>query len=200
MAGSRLYPRQMPRMPRLQVAGGVYHVCTRAARNGLLYDDDVDFQLFLLHVGQVVKQLRWICRAYCLMPNHYHLQIETPEPDLAVGMHRINGHYATTYNRRHGGQGHVFQSRYRAALIQSEYHFLEVHRYIALNPVRAGLCRRPEDWPWSSYGAMFGPFAAPPFFVPEHALAGFDDGVRDPRQELRKFVEAGLMPDVPLAA
>ena len=190
----------MPRVPRFQDGDAVYHICTRAARDGLLYEDDVDFQLFLLHVGRVVTHLRWICRAYCLMSNHYHLLVETPEPNLAAGMHRINGQYALTYNRRHGGRGHVFQSRYRSALVQSESHFLEVHRYIALNPVRAGLCRRPEEWPWSSYGAMFGGFAPPPFFAAEHALAGFDDGPGDPRLALRKFVEAALAPVVPVAA
>jgi putative transposase len=190
----------MPRLPRLQVGGAVYHVFTRAARDGLLYRDEIDFQIFLLQIGRVVKQLRWICRGYCLMPNHYHLLVETPEPDLAAGMHRINGQYAITFNRRHGACGHLFQSRYGSVLVQTESHFLEEHRYLALNPVRAGLCRRPEDWPWSSYGAMFGPFAAPPFFHTEDALVGFDDGPGDPRLELQAFVEAGLASDILAAA
>jgi putative transposase len=187
-------------MPRLQVGGAMYHVCTRAARDGLLYADDIDYQLFLLQVGRVVKRLGWICRAYCLMPNHYHLMIETPEPDLAAGMHRINGQYAVTFNRRHNGWGHVFQSRYRSVLVQSERHFLEVHRYIALNPVRAGLCRRPEDWPWSSYATMFGGVTPTPFFNGSAALVGFEDGPGDPRDQLRSFVEAGLILEFPVAA
>ena len=190
----------MPRPPRHQAPNAVYHLCTRAARDGLLYLDDIDYQLFLRIVGRVVNKLGWICRAYCLMPNHYHLMMETPEPDLAVGMHRINGQYAQTFNQRHGAQGHLFQSRYRSVLVQTESHFLLVHRYIGLNPVNARLVRRPEDWPWSSYATMFGRVIAPPFFAAENALVGFENGAGDPREELRKFVEAGPEINVPLAA
>jgi hypothetical protein len=134
------------------------------------------------------------------MPNHYHLMVETPEPDLAVGMHGINHQYAVTFNRRHDTSGHLFQGRYRSVLVQSESHLLELQRYIALNPVRGELCRRPEDWPWSSYAAMFGEVPAPPFFATAHALAAFDDGPGDAREQFRSFVEAGLSVNAPVAA
>jgi putative transposase len=185
-------------MPRHQAAGAVYHVCTRAARDGELYLDEIDYQLFLLIVGKTLKKLHWICRAYCLMPNHYHFLFETPEADLALGMHLINGQYAKTFNRRHGAQGHLLQSRYRSVLVQTEEHFLTEHRYIALNPVKARLVRRPEDWPWSSYGVIFGRTACPPFFDPAAALLGFDDDGGDPRERLWSFIEDGAR-ELPIA-
>ncbi len=172
----------------------MYHVTARAARGLLLFEDDIDFQTFLLQLGKTIQRMEWVCPSFCLIPNHFHLLIETPTANLAEGMHRLNGHYAQTYNQRHGGRGHVFQGRYSDTLIQSEGHLLEVHRYIPLNPVRAGLCRRPEDWPWSSYAALIGCGNTAPCFAPEAVLELFD-GPGDPRHQFAAFVEQGLIED-----
>ena len=104
------------------------------------------------------------------MGNHYHLVVETPEPTLAAGMHLINGSFAQYYNYRHRRTGHLFEARYHSELITTEAHLLETYRYVVLNPVRAGLCEHPEDWPWSSYRALAGIGEGVSFLDVGHAL------------------------------
>src|SRR5207245_4269398 len=98
----------------------------------------------------------WTCHRFCLMPNHYHLVIEAMRPKLSRGMHRLNGTYAQWFNALHDRVGHLFQGRFGAYLIESDKHFEAVLRYVDENPVRAGLCASPEDWPWSSAGREAG--------------------------------------------
>jgi hypothetical protein len=90
------------------------------------------------------------------MPNHVHLLFETPEPNLGAGMQRLHGDYGQTFNERHGRSGHVFQGRYGSVLVTTDEQLWHVAAYIVLNPVSAGLCRRPEEWPWSSHMATIG--------------------------------------------
>ncbi len=171
---ARFYPRRMARAPRLLVAGGTYHVTARGNRRREIFIDRYDRELFLRLLSHVVAQRRWGCHAFCLMPNHYHLLVETPEPDLSLGMYRLNALYAQRFNRRHDVDGHVFQGRFNASLVEDDSHLLEVTRYIVLNPVRAGLCQRPGDWQWSSYSESVGDRPAPPFLSLEGLLAQFD--------------------------
>ena len=124
---------------------------TTACGERMLYRDNVDRKIFETLLAEVVSKHSWACGSMCLMGTHYHLLLVTPEADLDAGMHSLNGRYAQTFNHRHGTRGHVFQSRYQARFIQTDGHLAEVTRYIAMNPVEAGLCRRPGDWPWSSY-------------------------------------------------
>ncbi len=181
----------MARLPRIQAEGAIYHVTSNAVRGLELFRDDSDRQMLLTIAGRIIERRRWIVSAYVLMTTHVHFLIETPEPDLAAGMQQIKGDYARSFNRRHGLRGHAFHARYGAELIQSERHLLLVHRYIALNPVVAGLVRRPEDWPWGSYGATIGRRQAPSFLSVREPFAHFDLTVR-PREQFRAFVEAGL--------
>jgi hypothetical protein len=118
------------------------------------------------------------------MPNHYHVVFETPEANLSAGMHRLNSTYAHWFNHRHGVEGHLFQRRFHAVLVESDWHLLELSRYVVLNPVRAGLCVRASDWPWSSYAAVLGRRPAPPFLSPERLLGYFG---RDRKSALRAF-------------
>jgi putative transposase len=121
-----------------------------------LFVDDRDRERFLEQLAQTVSRHRWQCHAYCLMSNHYHLLLETPEPNLPAGMLLLNGSYARWFNSRHGTVGHVFERRYHAEPVTGDGHLLETCRYIVLNPVRAGLVLRPYDWIWSSYRATAG--------------------------------------------
>lgn len=107
-------------------------------------------------LGQVRGRFNWRCRAWCLMTNHYHLPVETPEPNLSQGMRQLNRVYTQRVNRRHGQAGHVFQGRFKAILIERESCLLELARYIVLNPVRAHMVGDAGAWPWSSYGASAG--------------------------------------------
>src|SRR5688572_26326927 len=120
----------MARPPRLQVPGGVYHITTRGVRRQAIFGDDSDRELFLRILGDVVDLRGWRCHAYCLMPNHYHLVISTPEPDLSAGMHHLNLRYARRFNARYGHEGHLFDRRFHSILIRSDWHLLEVIRYV----------------------------------------------------------------------
>jgi putative transposase len=154
-------------------AGATYHVATRGVRRLPIVYDDLDRQWFFADLTTAVRNHGWRCHAYCLMTNHYHLLLDTPEPDLSVGMWRLNQRHALRINRRHGFTGHVFEGRFFAELIEDETHFLGLARYIDQNPVRAGLCRRAELWPWSGCAATVGLRPAAPFFDPTDVLASY---------------------------
>src|SRR5205085_11255472 len=111
-----------------------------------IFGDDQDRRMFLGLLGVVLGRLGWRCSSYCLMPNHYHLVAETPQPDLSRGMQELNSRYASGFNWRYGLDGHLFQGRFRSIAVEGEEHFLELARYVVLNPVRAGLCSSPEEW------------------------------------------------------
>ena len=141
----------MARRTRLQIASGIYHVTARGNRRQAIYLDRIDLGRFRAVAASVCKRHEWIVYAYCLMPNHYHLVLRTPQPDLSAGMQRLNSAYAQWFNRRHDTSGHVFQGRFWSTLVESDAHLLELCRYVALNPVRAGLCDHPAAWRWSSF-------------------------------------------------
>jgi putative transposase len=146
----------MARPLRITVPGGIYHVVARGNAKQLIYLDAGDRRSFLGVLRDVLDAFDWRCLTYCLMPNHYHLVVLTLRSNLSEGMKRVNGVYAQRFNRRHDRCGHLFQGRFGATLIESEAHMLEVIRYVALNPVRAGLATRPEDWEWTGHREVVG--------------------------------------------
>ena len=127
------------------------------------------------------------------MPNHFHLMVETPEPTRSAGMRHLMGSLAQRFNERYDGSGHVFQGRYRAETVEREGHFAEVPRYIVLNPVRAGLCEKPEEWRWSSYRATAGLVPAPDFLTTETVLGTFANDVLRAQALYRRHVAEGLV-------
>ncbi len=155
----------MPRKPRQEVAGGVFHVYARGNDRNDVFLDATDRRKYLSLLARAVGRHRWLLLGYCLMPNHVHLLVETPERNLARGMHRLHSPYAQVFNRRHGRVGHVFQGRYGAVQVTTEAYFSTVVRYIAVNPVSAGLVELPCDWPWSSHRAVAGREDAPPWLA-----------------------------------
>lgn len=148
------YLRRMARPPRLQTAGAAYHVTARGVARQAIFRDDQDRRRFLKLFDEVVARFDWSCHAFVLMTTHYHLLVRTPNPDLARGMQRLNACYAQHFNRRHGETGHRFERRYHSVPIGSDAHALELVRYLALNPVRAGASQDAASWPWSSYAAI----------------------------------------------
>jgi putative transposase len=182
------YFRFMPRALRRLIAGGIYHVTNRGNRKQPIFLSDADRLLFL-EIGRKIAGLRrWSVHGYCLMQNHYHLVVETPNPDLSAGMQAINSEYAQWFNRGHGFVGHVFQGRFKAVLIESDWHLLELARYLAMNPVRAGLCLSPSQWPWSSFGELMEEPALP-LVHSSKVLRFFGEDPERARQVFRKFVE-----------
>lgn len=184
----------MARPLRLEFEGALYHVTARGNAGALIYRDDADRRRFVDFLGRTVERRGWLCYAYCLMGNHYHLVFETPSPSLARGMRDLNGMYTQTFNRRHGRSGHVFQGRYHAALVQRDAHLLEVCRYVVLNPVRAGLATRAEDWVWSSYRATAGLAAKPAHLRTAWLLGQFGRGGHAAQRAYAAFVAEGAEP------
>ena len=182
----------MPRPPRLLVPGGLYHVFSRGNRRQEIHLDSIDRCWFLERLEGIVGEYGWLLHAYCLMPNHYHLLVGTPEPNLSVGMHRLNFMTAQSFNRRHEVDGHLFQGRFRSPLVEDESHLVVLSRYVVLNPVRASLVEHPADWRWSSYRAAVGLCPRPPFLTLETVPGCFDsDGTRAAKA-YEKFVTAAL--------
>ena len=182
----------MARQLRLEYPGALHHVTARGNAQQPIFLDDADRHHFLTLLGQEILQQRWRCYAFCLMGNHYHLLLETPEPNLSGGMRRLNGRYTQAFNRRHHRVGHVLQGRFKSILVERESYLLELCRYLVLNPVRAGLGADPQAWPWSSYGATTGAHPPPSWLAIDQVLSLFD-GDRERAVSLyRRFVEDGI--------
>jgi REP element-mobilizing transposase RayT len=167
-------------------------VTARGNRRQAIYGDDADRALWLSMLPVCIGRYRWRCHGYCLLTNHFHLLVTTVAPTIGPGMDWLNGRYAQAFNRRYGYSGHLFQGRYGSVLVESDEHLLELSRYIALNPVRAGLCNDPADWPWSSYGALAGLAAVPPFLDVHWLLAMFGGDRLVAEHRFRTFVAEGI--------
>jgi REP-associated tyrosine transposase len=183
---------------RTEFPGAIYHVTTRAIQ--VMFADAVDREQFLFVLAKVIAEHGWICHAYCLMGNHFHLVVETPEPNLARGMRELNSAYARYFNRRHGRRGPLCEKRYGAVVIAREAHLLEVVRYVVLNPVRAGLCETAEEWPWSSSRATAGLIRAPRFLRTDWVLAQFGNDERRYRAFVAEGAPAASLSGLLLAA
>ena len=181
----------MTRPLRLAYPGALYHVTTRGNARQAIYTDDQDHSTFLAVLAAVVMRSQWLCHAYCLMDNHYHLLIETPQGNLSAGMRQLNGIYTQRFNRRHTRVGHVFQGRFKAILVERESYLLELCRYVVLNPVRAGLAKRPQMYRWSSYRATAGLEQAPEWLTREWVLAQFSPQRRRAERQYQEFVQDG---------
>jgi len=187
----RVESRNMARPLRIEYAGALYHVTSRGDRQEVIYFNDQDRQDFLTILQQVRARFNWLVHAYCLMDNHYHLLIETPDANLSQGMRQLNGVYTQTSNRNHNRAGHVFQGRFKGILVEKETYLLELARYIVLNPVRARMVRHAKNWPWSSYAATAGDRPAPDWLTTEWLLAAFGKRQRSAQEKYRAFVEQG---------
>jgi putative transposase len=177
------------RSVRVQVPGGIYHITARGNRRQPIYSDDQDCMRFLRRLDRVASRRAWRCHAYCLMPNHYHLVLETVTDDISAGIQWLNGTYAQSFNHRHGVAGHLFQGRFHSVLVESNWHLLELSRYVVLNPVRGGLCAHAAEWKWSSYRAATGRASRPGFLSVDWLLSQFGRDPLQAREAFRLFVE-----------
>jgi putative transposase len=168
---------------------------SRGNRGQDIFLAPTDFERFLSMLDRVAARRGWVGHAYCLLPNHYHVVMETSAANLSLGMQWLNGAYAQAFNRIHGYRGHLFQGRFHSVLVESDWHLIELSRYLALNPVRALLCNRPEEWPWSSYASVAGLVRPRPFVAPQRVLQSFG---RTPDLARARFVD--FVDDAPLLA
>jgi len=187
----------MARPLRLQFPGALYHITARGNARADIVADDHDRQAFVDTLAREIGQQGWRCYAWCLMDNHYHLLVETPEANLVPGMRRLNQVYTQGYNRRHARVGHVLQGRYKSILVDKESHFLELCRYVVLNPMRARMVRSAQDWAWSSYRATAGLRQAPPWLAADAVLEQFGDTPQTAQVAYRRFVREGLGAESP---
>ena len=183
-----IYHCPVARPLRIIYPGAVYHVTSRGNEQKPVFLDDEDRAEFLRILRHVTERYHWICHVYCLMGNHYHLLIETPDGNLSVGMRQLNGVYTQSFNRRHRRVGHLFQGRFKAILVQKESHLLELCRYVVLNPVRAGMVAKPEEWEWSSYVGTSGMEEPHPCLTTDWILAQFGSKETAAQREYRNFV------------
>ncbi len=187
----------MARPLRIEYPGALYHVTSRGNHRQDIFVDNEDRERFLGILAHTARRHNWLCHAYCLMDNHYHLVIETPDGNLSKGMRQVGAVYTQASNRRHGKSGHLFQGRYKAILVEKESHLLEVLRYVVLNPVRAGAAKGPEDWPWSSYRGTCGMEEAHPCFSVDWVLGSFGQERAAAIRRFCAFVRDGMEADSP---
>jgi len=182
----------MARPLRIDVEDGLYHVTSRSWERRAIVRDDRDRQRWLELLDRIATRCGWRLFAWVLMSNHFHLYMRTPQPNLSAGMHDLNSGYAGAFNRRYQRSGPLFQGRFKAVLVEDESHDLELTRYIHLNPVRAGIEKRPEDYDWSSYQDYLGVRKALAWLDCGSVLGGLAKDPSRARGAYRRFVEAGL--------
>jgi putative transposase len=181
----------MARPLRPEYPGAVYHITARGNGGQEIFTKTGDKDRFLDVLSEVVSIFDWIVFAYCLMDNHYHLVIETPAANLSKGMRQLNGIWAQRFNMQNKKAGHLFQGRFKAYVIEKESYLLEVLRYVVLNPVRAGICRRPEDYSYSSYLKTAG-LTKPGLVRADWVISQFGADVAGAREAYRRFVDEGI--------
>jgi len=183
----------MPREPRIETPGGIYHVGSKGNRGCVIYEDDFERRMFLRLLSLVTERFGWICHAYVLMSNHFHLLIQLDVGGLSDGMQLLNGCFAKFSNQRHGYVGqHLFRNRFWSEQIEDDAHLRQTARYIILNPVRARICESPDEWPWSSYRASAGLEFAPSFLAATRHLQLFGVSPSAARRAYRAFVRDGV--------
>lgn len=183
----------MPRKPRIEYEGAVYHVISRGDREQNIVHCDKDRRVFVETLNEACLRTGWLVHAWVLMDNHYHILLETPEPNLVAGMKWFQGTYTTRFNCRNQTKGHLYQGRYKAIPVDTadpEY-FKIVSGYIHLNPARAGMLdeNNPclEDYAWGSYPAYLNPKLRPEWIKVEQVLGSLD--LEDKKSGRRKYSE-----------
>jgi REP element-mobilizing transposase RayT len=181
----------MARPVRIEYPGAVYHVVCRGNNRQAIFRDDHDRKRYLekLSLYCEAKEVELLC--YCLLTNHLHLVLETPQGNLSRMMQAFQTSYTIYFNKRHNRTGHVFEQRYKAFVVDRDNYLLQVSRYVHLNAVAARLVERPAQYPWSSYASYLTGKGLPGLKQPK-LLDYFAGGKKKQREQYREFVENGL--------
>lgn len=180
----------MARPLRIEFADAFYHITSRGNEQKNIFKSDRDREKFLGYLESATERYSAVIHTYCLMDNHYHLFLQTPAGNLSQIMQHINGAYTTYYNMKRKRSGHLFQGRYKALLVDADAYAQELSRYIHLNPVRAGMAARPNQYKWSSYLAYIHQKSQPEWLCTEFILALFSRNTTAARKHYRGFVES----------
>jgi putative transposase len=188
----------MPRPPRIEYPGAFYHITCRGNEKKYIFLSDHDRNQFLHVLHFVLQKFNIVCHAYCLMNNHFHLLLETPDANLSLGMHSLNTIYTQRFNRIHDRVGHLFQGRYKSFLIEKEGYLKEITRYVVLNPVRASIVDHPKDWKWSSFNETVGLQKAHQILTTDLLLSLFGNKRKESQFRYERFVLDGIHANNPL--
>ncbi len=184
----------MPRRPRIDIPGLIYHVMCRGIERREIFIDDRDREQLLARIAKHANKESIHMYAFSLMPNHFHLLVRPLSTCLAAFMRRVLTGYAIYFNRRHKRSGHLFQNRYKSFVIEEEAYLLELIRYIHLNPLRAGIVpnlKALATWPYCGYSALMG-YVEKSWFEADYTLSLFDAEKLIARKKLSSFMEDGL--------
>ncbi|MGH8103556.1 MAG: REP-associated tyrosine transposase [bacterium] len=165
----------MVRPLRINFEGAVHYITARGNERRPIFRRPPDYRRFLNYLQEAIRRHRVTLHAFVLMPNHFHLLLETPRGNLSAFMHDLNTAYTVYFNHKHRREGHLFRGRYKSLLVERETYLLAVSRYIHLNPVRAGLAKEPEDYLWCSYRAYMG-LEDMPWLTKSEGLSNFGEG------------------------
>ncbi len=182
----------MARPLRIEYPGAFYHITARGNEQKDIFRDNKDRQRFLEYLETAIGRYKAVIHVYCLMSNHYHLLLSTPEGNLSQIMRHINGGYTTWFNKKHNRFGHLFQGRYKAILVDADPYAGELSRYIHLNPVRAGMVRRSEQYQWSSYAAYIDKAKPPRWLTTDWLLQYFGQKPAAAKRAHILFVNAAV--------
>jgi len=183
----------MPRQPRLDAPGLLQHVIARGFQRSKIFMDRQDYEHFLVRLGKIVLAAQVRCYAWVLLPDHFHLLLRNGNVHLAKVMQSLMTGYAVTFNRRHKRNGHLFQTRYKSIICEDEPYFLELVRYIHLNPLKAGLVKsvsKLDGYPWSGHGELLG-YRKNGWQEIDEVLGHFSSQKARARMDYRRFVEEG---------
>lgn len=182
----------MARPLRIEYENAFYHITSRGNERKSIFTDRNDNEKFLNYISLVHSRYKVMVYGYVLMDNHYHLLIETPEPNLSRVMRDLNGHYTIYFNKAHKRYGHLFQGRYKSILVDKDNYLLELSRYIHLNPVRAGILSKPEDYSYSSMPYYIGKKTPPEWLNTKFLLKQFGNAIKEQQNAYKGFVYAGV--------
>jgi putative transposase len=148
----------MPRKKHKWYVGAIFHVTARGNHRSDIFKEETDYKLYLNYIKEAIEyyENKHYVIAYVLMTNHIHLLIETTDCDISNFIKRVHSRYAENFNKKYNYIGHLFQGRYKSEIIEEDNYMLEVSRYVHLNPVRANMVDKPEDYKWSSYTMYTG--------------------------------------------
>ncbi|MBD3346341.1 MAG: hypothetical protein GF401_14900 [Chitinivibrionales bacterium] len=190
----------MPRKRRISIPGAVHHIISRGIDGREIFIDDNDRRFFIARIGRLLQENNYRCYAWALMSNHYHFLIRTSTVSLSRFMRKLNTTYAMYFNKRHTKQGYVYQDRYRSRICQERVYFLELVRYIHLNPVRGGVVKNLkelESYPWCGHGGIVG-YNKPEWQQSGEVLARFCKSRKNAIQAYLSFMQEGLEKDTGL--